>query len=261
MKKIITIISLLCFSIVNMNYAYATTNDHLLKENEYHIENVVIDDDMINFEIDNEKCLYDLELDKIYIGDDCVISMTTSVELVDSNSKFSEEELLELEKERIKEQFLELNNQKANERSTSLSPQVPANAKYSIVANFSKDIASIQAEAETALNRLTLATGVLALLTKVPYQEYLRRFSDRLGWTLTAASALEVSAKGVWKYQLHATDNAYPVGNTTQICFRYAHSALNVQITVLEGQYKTQVFNINATQNGKGGWWANQKPY
>lgn len=248
-------------SVSNVHATSMHINYMSLPESDYIIENIEIDGDLIGFEVDGEECLYDLESETIYISDDTEIDLSTTVELVDYNAGFSEFELLELEKERIKACFIEMSNSGIETCSTTVNPQVPSNASWRVVANYSKDISKVKANAETALNRITLATAVLSKLNGVPYREYLSELSNKLGMALTTVAAFQVSATGVWKYQMHATDNAYPAGNTVQICYRYAHTALNMAITILEGSYQTQIFNINKSQSGVGGWWVNQKPY
>lgn len=72
----------------------------------------------------------------------------------------------------------------------------------------------------------------------------------------SAFSKIDLTVTGTWKYNLERTTKAYPAGTTTQICYRYAHAALNMSVSCTFGTK-----NINKSQSTKGGWWVSSKPY
>lgn len=66
--------------------------------------------------------------------------METTIEYIAPDEQMTEEELLDYEKEMIKQNFEAIKNQNSSLAtcSSSLDPQVPANAEYVVATTFSK---------------------------------------------------------------------------------------------------------------------------
>lgn len=158
MKNFILILEVICLFISHINIVLGNENACLLSIEDYNLKVLSSDKRSVEFEIAGEKIIYEIDNDKIII-DDTEIILQTQIEIVDNSLGFTKEQLIMMEKESIIHQLV---NEKMN-RSGDLKPQVPANTSWKVVANFSKDIASIQGKTEDVLNKISLVTGLLSL--------------------------------------------------------------------------------------------------
>lgn len=252
MKKILTMLTAFAITVCQIPSVNAMTS----KTNDIDISNLLINDNVITCQMDGENFIYDLDKEVMQIGD-ATVYLETTVEYIAEDVKASEEELLNYEKEMIKEKFVNYTNEKNSITTrSSLSPQVPSNAAYVVATTYSKSISQIIAEIDQVATTINKVTAVLSLLGGISIPNIVTYILDAYGKTKTVMEAIDLTVTGTWKYNLERTTSAYPAGNTYQICYRYAHSSLIMNVNCTFGS-KT----ITKTQSGKGGWWVSSKPY
>lgn len=252
MKKVLTILMAFAMAICQIPSVNALEgNDNV------NISNILINENVISCEVDGKDFSYDLDKEIIQMGDTTVY-LDTTIEYIAPDEQMTEEELLNYEKELIKQNFENIKNQNSGIAtcSSNLDPQVPANAEYVVATTFSKSISKIVAEIDELASDISTITGVLSLLGKIPATSIINYITVGYGVAKSAFSKIDLTVTGTWKYNLERTTKAYPAGITTQICYRYAHAALNMNVSCTFGTK-----SINKTQSTKGGWWVSSKPY
>lgn len=137
----------------------------LEKNDNVNISNILINENVISCEVDGKDFSYDLDQEIIQIGDTTVY-LETTIEYIAPDEQMTEEELLDYEKEMIKQNFEAIKNQNSGIAtcSSSLDPQVPANAEYVVATTFSKSISKIIAEIDEVASDISAVTAVLSLL-------------------------------------------------------------------------------------------------
>ena len=168
MKKILIpfITSTMIFNHVPAIYAYE--DKHLITRND--ISNISIDENVISGKVCGEEFVYDLDEERIDLGDSSIYLKTT-VTYISEDEKMTKSQLLELDKQMTKNRLMGMNSNDTEVTTMNLNPQVPANAPYVVAANFSKTIEQIIGEITYVANRIAFLTSVAALLTGIPYEE------------------------------------------------------------------------------------------
>lgn len=250
MKKIISLITL-SILLSNVTNSYAVEQIDITQE----LTNVSVNNDVILAEVADEKFIYDLNNETITIGT-TTIYLETTIEYIHPDITMTDEELIEYDKQITKNKFLNYKDQSTNVLSSSLDPQVPANAEYVTAVTYSKGISKIVDELHNVASHINVITSVVLLLTGIPTRKIIQYILTAYSATELAFSDIAVTVTGTWKYNLERTTKAYPAGITTQICYRYAHANLIMNVSCVFG-----AIPINKTQSAKGGWWVSSKPY
>ena len=247
-KVIICTATITCSLVSTSTISYANNNSSI------NPQTIHIEDKIITYKTnDNLKCSYDLDTGKFKIdGIGSVVITTTVTEIYDTS--LTEEEYLELDKQKTIESFQNLKNSVSTYVYNATG--IPSNAPCTPAATFKKNIGQIVGEVAEVLTQLSNITKLFSC-PGIPYSGMFDAISKITGLTGNILSAASSKITSDWAYDLEKTNSTYTVGNTTQYGYRYCNKRIIMHPIIKGKQYSSTTYNYGK----KGTWWVNQKPY
>lgn len=222
--------------------------------NEINPQTINITGNTVNYETYGEKeCSYDLDTGKFEIeGVGSVVITTTVTHIYDDS--FTEEEYLEMDKQKTIENFERLKNPvETYEYSVT---GIPSNAPSVRQATFQKNIGQIVGQVGEVLIQISTITKLFSC-PGMPYSGMFSAISNVTGLTGNALKAASSKITSDWYYELYRTSKTYTVGNTTQYGYRYTNRKIIMHPVIKGKKYSDTPLSYGKT----GSWWVNQKPY
>lgn len=222
--------------------------------NEINPQTINITGNTVNYETYGKKeCSYDLDTGKFEIeGVGSVVITTTVTHIYDDS--FTEEEYLEMDKQKTIENFERLKNSvETYEYSVT---GIPSNAPSVRQATFQKNIGQIVGQVGEVLTQISTITKLFSC-PGMPYSGMFSAISNVTGLTGNTLKAASSKITSDWYYELYRTSKTYSVGNTTQYGYRYTNRKIIMHPVIKGKKHSDTPLSYGKT----GSWWVNQKPY